>query len=138
MLTSDEEASLRDSLRFKEQDRWLHLLYRRESSSPISRCGILRPWEPAVCLQQMPRQFLLSCTISSAQCPSVTWPCLHCLPPSPEHLPEHSCRNCRAIPQENTFYSRDVMLVTSRPAACAERGSVWHQTSGAAPPVLEL
>ena len=28
MLTSDEEASLRESLRFREEDRWLHLLYR--------------------------------------------------------------------------------------------------------------
>ena len=37
MLTSDEEASLRDSLRFREQDRWLHLLYRRGSSFPVSQ-----------------------------------------------------------------------------------------------------
>lgn len=36
MLTSDEEASLRDSLRFREQDRWLHLLYRREPPSATS------------------------------------------------------------------------------------------------------
>jgi len=28
MLNSDEEASLRESLRFREEDRWLHLLYR--------------------------------------------------------------------------------------------------------------
>ncbi len=28
MLTSNEEASLRESLRFREEDRWLHLLYR--------------------------------------------------------------------------------------------------------------
>lgn len=28
MLTSDEEASLRECLRFREEDRWLHLLYR--------------------------------------------------------------------------------------------------------------
>ncbi len=28
MLTSEEEAALRESLRFREEDRWLHLLYR--------------------------------------------------------------------------------------------------------------
>ena len=31
MLTSEEEASLRESLRFSEEDRWLHLLYRSVS-----------------------------------------------------------------------------------------------------------
>lgn len=29
MLSSTEEASLRESLRFREEDRWLHLLYRQ-------------------------------------------------------------------------------------------------------------
>ena len=32
MLTSDEEATLRESLRFREEDRWLHLLYRYATS----------------------------------------------------------------------------------------------------------
>ena len=41
MLSSGEEASLRDSLRFAEQDRWLHLLYRRGSPSITSRSGIV-------------------------------------------------------------------------------------------------
>ena len=28
MLTSEEEANLRESLNYREEDRWLHLLYR--------------------------------------------------------------------------------------------------------------
>ena len=33
MLNSEEEAALRESLRFREEDRWLHLLYRCASGS---------------------------------------------------------------------------------------------------------
>ena len=40
MLNSDEEASLRESLRFREEDRWLRLLYRsviwRAASSNVA------------------------------------------------------------------------------------------------------
>jgi hypothetical protein len=28
MLTSEEEALLRETLQYREEDRWLHLLYR--------------------------------------------------------------------------------------------------------------
>ena len=50
MLTSAEEAELRASLRFRTQDRWLQLLYRRVSmlhlaggvcSSGCVACGYL-------------------------------------------------------------------------------------------------
>jgi hypothetical protein len=37
MLNSEEEAALRESLRFREEDRWLHLLYRCASSSSAHR-----------------------------------------------------------------------------------------------------
>ena len=39
MLNSEEEAALRESLRFREEDRWLHLLYRCASSSSAHRIG---------------------------------------------------------------------------------------------------
>ena len=41
MLNSEEEAALRECLRFREEDRWLHLLYRCASgSSAHSIAGI--------------------------------------------------------------------------------------------------
>ena len=32
MLTSEEEAALRETLHYREEDRWLHLFYRSISS----------------------------------------------------------------------------------------------------------
>ena len=49
MLTSDEEAMLRESLRFREEDRWLHLLYRyatAQASLFHTRLGTLTNFVP--------------------------------------------------------------------------------------------
>jgi len=39
MLTAAEEAELRASLRFRPQDRWLKLLYRRAAPRPATGCS---------------------------------------------------------------------------------------------------
>jgi len=51
MLNSNEEASLRESLRFREEDRWLHLLYR------------FRTFSHAIChLQHLVSEMAPACT----------------------------------------------------------------------------
>ena len=41
MLNSNEEASLRESLRFREEDRWLRLLYRSVIlEAALSNCSL--------------------------------------------------------------------------------------------------
>jgi hypothetical protein len=46
MLTAAEEAELRASLRFRPQDRWLKLLYRRDAWRP-ALSDRLQPSAPA-------------------------------------------------------------------------------------------
>ena len=139
MLTSDEEASLRDSLRFRERDRWLHLLYRREPFLPclaMRHCGT----QGARCVlaaDALPASVVLEylrCTlpIRSLAMPPVSVS-------SSKHLPQHVCRGCSASSQEDELRTMDGIVVTlEAPAApvLAQGGAVTGIRHEALCPVL--
>lgn len=122
MLTSDEEASLRDSLRFRERDRWLHLLYRREPFLPclaMRHCGT----QGAPCVlaaHALPASVVLKYLRCRLPIHSLAMPPLSVS--SWKHLPQHVCRGCRASPQRDKIFAMETMLaILEAPAALVLR-----------------